>query len=41
MHSLLDEQGGKKGIFGRLIAVDHSEYPQEWFAGLPKNMYIK
>jgi len=34
-------RGGKKGIFRRDLAVDHKEFPQDWFAGLPDTMYIK
>lgn len=34
-------RGGRPGIFGRVIAVDHQEYPKEWFDGLPPHMYIK
>lgn len=34
-------RGGKKGIFGRDVAVDHKEYPEEWFEGVPSHMYIK
>mmetsp|Transcript_4372 Transcript_4372/g.15169 ORF Transcript_4372/g.15169 Transcript_4372/m.15169 type:complete len:321 (-) Transcript_4372:80-1042(-) len=32
-------KGGKPGIFGRVIAVDHREYPESWFAGLAPSMY--
>jgi hypothetical protein len=32
-------RGGKPGIFGREVAVDHREFPPAWFAGLNANMY--
>ena len=32
-------RGGKQGIFGRDVAVDSSEFPASWFAGLSERMY--
>eukprot|EP00854_Cymbomonas_tetramitiformis_P001571 gene1571-2205_t len=32
-------RGGKPGIFTREIAVNHEEYPAEWFEGVPKHLY--
>lgn len=32
-------RGGKPGIKGRSVAVDHREFPREWFAGLPVAAY--
>jgi hypothetical protein len=34
-------RGGKKGIFGRDIKVNHKEYPADWFEGVPEKCYIK
>eukprot|EP00899_Mesostigma_viride_P019584 jgi/Mesvir1/27627/Mv07359-RA.1 len=33
-------RGGKKGIFGRVVKIDHKEFPKDWFAGLPEAMYV-
>ena len=32
-------RGGKAGIFGRHVAVDHAEFPAEWFYGIPVHKY--
>jgi hypothetical protein len=34
-------RGGKAGIFGRDVAVSHTEFPKEWFLGVPEKMYKK
>lgn len=33
-------KGGKAGIFGRHVDIDHREFPKSWFKGLHENMYI-
>lgn len=32
-------RGGKPGIFGRDVAIDHIEFPSKWFKGLPDALY--
>ncbi|KAI7837977.1 hypothetical protein COHA_008280, partial [Chlorella ohadii] len=31
--------GGKPGILGKRVDVNHEEFPADWFAGLPKKQY--
>jgi len=31
--------GGKAGVHGRRVDVDHREFPAAWFAGLPRSAY--
>ena len=32
-------KGGKAGIFGREVAISHTEFPQSWFEGVPEHLY--
>jgi hypothetical protein len=32
--------GGKTGVLGRWVKIDHTEFPREWFAGLDNSRYI-
>ena len=31
--------GGRKGIWGDSVDIDHKEFPEEWFEGLPEKMF--
>jgi hypothetical protein len=33
-------RGGKAGIFGREVAIDHREFPVAWFDGLSPSLYL-
>jgi hypothetical protein len=33
-------RGGKAGIFGRDIAINHKEFPASWFAGVDESLYL-
>lgn len=33
-------RGGKRGIMGASVAIDHREFPASWFRGLPEHMYM-
>lgn len=33
-------RGGKAGIFASEVAIDHSEFPAAWFAGISQELYI-
>ena len=33
-------RGGKPGIYGRDIAVNHKEFPASWFAGVDPKLYL-
>lgn len=33
-------EGGKPGIYGRRVDIDHREFPKDWFENLPRNMYV-
>ncbi|KAL4858951.1 Volume-regulated anion channel subunit [Chlorella vulgaris] len=33
-------RGGKPGIRGKEVAIDHREFPADWFQGLPKKAYV-
>jgi hypothetical protein len=33
-------RGGKPGVFGREVAIDHREFPESWFVGIPENLYL-
>ena len=33
-------RGGKKGILGRVVDIDHGEFPASWFAGLDESLYL-
>jgi hypothetical protein len=32
-------KGGKAGIVGSKVNIDHREFPPDWFANIPRNMY--
>jgi hypothetical protein len=32
-------RGGKKGILGRFVDIDHREFPADWFEGVPERLY--
>ena len=32
-------RGGKPGILGASVQIDHKEFPKDWFEGLNKSMY--
>jgi hypothetical protein len=32
--------GGKRGIFGRRVDIDHKEFPRSWFSGLDERSYL-
>ena len=33
-------RGGKKGIFGSSVDIDHREFPASWFEGVPERLYL-
>ena len=33
-------RGGKKGILGSSVDIDHREFPASWFVGLPERLYV-
>lgn len=33
-------RGGKKGILGPSVDVDHREFPASWFEGVPERLYL-
>lgn len=33
-------QGGKAGVFGREVAVSHTEFPQAWFNDVAEHLYV-
>ena len=33
-------RGGKAGIYGRDIAINHKEFPASWFAGVDPKLYL-
>ena len=32
-------EGGKAGIFGRKVDIDHAEFPPSWFEGVDPDLY--
>ncbi len=33
-------KGGRAGIWGPTVDIDHKEFPADWFEGLPEKMYL-
>ncbi|KAK9827267.1 hypothetical protein WJX81_005944 [Elliptochloris bilobata] len=33
-------KGGRRGIWGDSVDIDHKEFPADWFADLPEKMYL-